>query len=105
MGALLGPERAYDIVAPSGPGKTSAMLFFIQAITSVIVGYVTARVAGEGELINAVIPTVLCALLGVFKVVGRNPDALPDTLFALAILPLFALLGGFVRLQQVRATA
>lgn len=101
-GALLGAEEAYDLIAPSGPGKLNAVLFFVQAITSVIVGYVTARVAGEGELINAVIPTVLCALLGVLKVIGRNPDALPDNLIALAILPFFALLGGLARLQQVR---
>ena len=101
LAAMSGAESATDFLGTTESGRMTALLLFIDAIISVAAGYVAARVAGRGELVNAVLSNLLGAAIGMFIAMLLTPDALVDGLIELALLPLFGLLGGYMRLRQV----
>jgi len=105
LAAMSGAESATDFLSTTESGRMTAPLLFIDAIISVAAGYVAARVAGRGELVNAVLSNLLGAAIGMFIAMSLTPDALVDGLIELALLPLFGLLGGYMRLRQVTELA
>jgi hypothetical protein len=102
--AMFGAEGVESLVGTS-PGRMTAPVFFIGAIVSVAAGYVAARVAGRGELINAVLSNLIGAGISAFMTMAMSPDALVDSLVMLAAAPLFGSLGGYLRLRQVAGLA
>ena len=82
-------------------GTLTAPMFFLDAISSVVAGYVAARVAGRGELINAVLYNLLGGGIGLLMGMAMSPEALTTSLMVLVTEPLFGLLGGYIRLRQV----
>ena len=100
MAALYGPESTEELMGISS-GTLTAPMFFLDAISSVVAGYVAARVAGRGELINAVLCNLLGAGIGLLMGMAMSPEALTTSLIVLVTEPLFGLLGGYIRLRQV----
>ena len=105
LAAMFGAESATDFLSPTESGRMTAPLLFMDAIISVAAGYVAARVAGRGELINAMLANLLGAAIGMFIAMSLTSDALVAGLIELALLPLFGLLGGYMRLRQVTELA
>lgn len=99
-GALYGPAAMADLAA-IGAGTLTAPIFFMDAIISVAVGYIAARVAGRGELVNAVLCNLIGAGLGVLVAMAGPPEAMTSGIILLVTEPLFGLLGGYIRLRQV----
>jgi len=100
LGALYGPAALEDLAAISS-GTLTAPMFFLDAISSVVAGYVAARVAGRGELINAVLCNLLGGGIGLLMGMAMSPEALTTSLIVLVTEPMFGLLGGYIRLRQV----
>lgn len=99
LASVLGSgEAAMEMVRPSG-GSFSPIAFFLAAVVAVVSGYVAARVAGRGELINGALANAIHPALRV--VISIGSDELAINLVYLVILPLFGMLGGYIRLKQV----
>lgn len=72
-------------------------------LISIIAGYLAARIAGRGELINGTLSSVLCVGLGLaFVVVSHPPEFGISEILQFALSPLLGLLGGYLRLRQVQ---
>jgi hypothetical protein len=97
MGLMFGQAGVEQVMGTT----LTAPVFFMDAVISVAVGYVAARVAGRGELINAVLCNLIGAGIGLFITTAMVPEALVMGLVLLATEPLFGLLGGYMRLRQV----
>ena len=91
-------EAAMEMVRPRD-GSFSAIAFFLAAVVAVASGYVAARVAGRGELINGAFANAIHPALRV--VIGIGSDELAIALTYLVLLPMFGMLGGYIRLKQV----
>jgi hypothetical protein len=100
LAAMFGPGAARELMGADTPGTLTTPTFFMDAIVSVATGYVAARVAGRGELINAVLCNLIGGALGLLIVMGMAPDAMMAGIIVLAAEPLFGLLGGYMRLKQ-----
>jgi cell shape-determining protein MreD len=90
--------------------RGNAMLLTVQWILgmagSILGGYVASWIAKHDELLNGALSSWLCILFGVVSLVMPRP-AFPiyQEIIALVASPLFALLGGWLRLAQNRANA
>ncbi len=72
-------------------------------LISIIAGYLAARIAGRGELINGTLSSVLCVGLGlVAALVSHPPEFGIKEILQFAFSPLLGLLGGYLRLRQVQ---
>lgn len=70
---------------------------------SVLGGYVAARLAKRHELLNGALASILCILLGIYAVrSGKDPHPIIFQIFLIAISPALSLLGGYLRLRQMR---
>lgn len=99
MALLYGPEGVDELMGLSS-GTLTAPTFFMDAVISIIVGYIAARVAGRGELVNAVLCNLIGAGLGMLLMMAGPPEAMTSGVILLATEPLFGLLGGYIRLRQ-----
>ncbi len=68
---LLGPDAMESLVG-STPGQMTAPIFFISVLVSVASGYVAARVAGGGELINAALSNLVGSGLALLMAMSMN---------------------------------
>lgn len=88
----------------SGAIHKSPLLFAIQTTIglgcSIFGGYVTARVAGEDEVENAIAASLISVLLGVYGLIFGSRDLFWMGAFFTAITPLFYRLGAQVRVRQ-----
>jgi hypothetical protein len=100
MAVLYGPERVEELMGGSS-GTLTMPLFFMDAISSIVAGYVAARVAGRGELINAVLCNMVGGGIGLLMALAMPPEAMTTSVIVLVTEPLFGLLGGYIRLRQV----
>lgn len=72
-------------------------------LISIIAGYLAARIAGRGELVNGTLSSVLCVGLGlVAALVSHPPEFGIKEILQFAFSPLLGLLGGYLRLRQVQ---
>lgn len=95
MAVLLGSEEARAMLTPLSPP-----MLMIMMMAAVCAGYVAARLAGEGELLHGALAILLgVTLAAVFR--GTEPDEVIKYVIYLVMLPLFGLLGGYLRLRQV----
>jgi hypothetical protein len=100
LAMAVGSEAAIEMVRPSD-GGFSALEFFLASIIAVASGYVAARVAGRGELINGALANAIRPAFAVILGLAIAPDGLVICILYLVILPLFGMLGGYIRLKQI----
>ena len=100
LGALYGPAAMADVAAITS-GTLTPSMFFMDAVVSIAAGYIAARVAGRGELVNAALCNLIGAGIVVLLAQAGPPAAMTSALILLLAEPLFGLLGGYIRLRQV----
>ena len=93
--------RAAIYPAAITSGTLTPSMFFMDAVVSIAAGYIAARVAGRGELVNAVLCNLIGAGICVLLAQAGPPAAMTSALILLLTEPLFGLLGGYIRLRQV----
>jgi hypothetical protein len=97
-------ERAADIM---GSDTGLAVGLALTALISTWAGYLAARIAGERELIHGGLSSIALMALSVYAFIETMvcwPEDLAIYDFVdLAAAPLFSVLGGYLRLRQVRA--
>ncbi len=85
-------------------------LRLVQAATgvgcSIFGGYVAARLAKHDELLNGALSSFLCVAIGIYSIAASHASGTSvAALVALVSSPVFALLGGYLRLIQGRKAA
>ncbi|HWA50843.1 MAG TPA: hypothetical protein VG742_21425 [Dongiaceae bacterium] len=77
--------------------------YFVGGLVSVFAGYLAARIAGRGEVINGTIATLIPIIGSLVINVVAAPEMLsPMMLFACYVVaPFFGVLGGYLRYRQV----
>lgn len=85
-------------------------LHLVQATTgigcSILGGYVAARLARRGELLNGTLSSFLCVGIGIYSIItGQATETPIAAIVALVSSPVFALLGGYLRSMQGRKAA
>ena len=88
----------------------SAPLYALQLVVglacSILGGYVAAWLAKHDELLNGLLSSFLCVILGVYSLImGKSPGSSWVQLLLLAASPMFGMIGGYLRLSQMRAGA
>jgi hypothetical protein len=97
LAATVGPDGARELLAP--PSFPITMLAMIAAVLG---GYVAARVAGGGELINGALAVLFGSILAaLFPGSHDSRDAAIQSVILVAVLPIFGLIGGYIRLRQI----
>ena len=94
-----------DVEATSGAfqaGVPRIVAFALSCPATVAGGYVAARVAERGELINGTLCTFLSVIVTIMAVEEPWPWKMRDFI-ELGLIPLAGMLGGYMRLRQVRA--
>jgi hypothetical protein len=77
--------------------------FSVGSLFSVLGGYVAARIAKRAELLNASLTAVLGILLGFYFVLSQTNDVpLWLNIISFIATPVFATLGGYLRLKTAR---
>jgi hypothetical protein len=107
---VLGAGLVIAIVASSGvaniedtssiaySGTFAVVGYAISGGTSVLAGYIAARIAGRGELINGTLASMVCVVI----VTGFTlADMDTATIVEFLMTPLLGLFGGYLRLRQV----
>lgn len=97
-GAVHGPRALHE----------SALLtmgqWLIGIAGSMLGGYVAAWIAGHDELLNAALSAYLCVGIGVISWFGGAiATATPERLLELALAPLFAAAGGYLKVSLKRS--
>ena len=73
---------------------------------SVLGGYVAAWIARHDELLNGLLSSFLCTVIGVYSLVaGKVSGSMSEQILLLTVTPLFALLGGYLKRTQKRVAA
>lgn len=86
-------------LATSGPWLVLGLA--VGSALTVVAGYLAARIAGRGELINGTLCAVLSLMVGLLFTLGEPMFLLePWALISYAMTPLLGLLGGYLRLRQ-----
>jgi hypothetical protein len=100
LGVQTGNVEAAVQMASSGGWLLFGIIF--GCVVTVIAGYLAARIAGRGELLNGGVCAVLTMIIGLLMSMGQ-PATMPEVwTFLLCLLtPLLGLLGGYLRLRQV----
>jgi hypothetical protein len=107
-GGILALPQAEQTAAVMAFIKGHTGLYVLLAIfgtlCSVLGGYVSALLARRSELLNAALSSYLCLALGIWTL-ASGQEQMPTWLFLslLPLSPLFAGLGGYLRVVQTRA--
>ena len=97
LAATVGPESARELLSPP-----SFPILMGSMIVAVFGGYVAARVADGGELINGALAMLFGSIFAaLFLGSDDSRDAAIQSVIQVAVLPIFGLLGGYIRLRQV----
>ena len=93
-------EALDDIVMPNSLVVAG---YAVAAVTSAIAGYVAARIAGKGELLNGALSSFLSVAIVLVSLIADRSQAFgAGDAYDLVSAPLFGLIGGFLRARQVR---
>ncbi len=77
--------------------------FLIGVAGSALGGYVAARIAKHDELLNGVLSSFLCTAIGAYSMLGAKSHVpMWAQLLSFVTAPVFALLGGYLRLAHKR---
>lgn len=69
-------------------------------IFSIIAGYLAAFIAKHDELINGLLSSFLCVILGIYGIFkGTSNSSLIVQFLGLFISPFFGIVGGYIRLK------
>ena len=100
LGMQTGNVEAAMAMANSGGWLLFGIIF--GCVITVIAGYVAARIAGRGELLNGGACALLTMIVGLLMSMGQ-PAYMPEiwTFLLCLLTPLLGLLGGYLRLRQV----
>ena len=97
LAATVGPESARELLSPP-----SFPILMVSMIVAVFGGYVAARVADGGELINGALAMFFgSVIVALFFGPDGSRDAAIQKVVQVAVLPIFGLLGGYIRLRQI----
>ena len=79
-----------------------ALAFAASGLVSTIAGYLAARIAGKGELLNGMLATLVAMIVSLIIVLAMSSgDFSMLDVVGYAVAPLFGLLGGYLRFRQV----
>jgi hypothetical protein len=79
--------------------------WILGGLCSVLGGYIAARLAKRGEVVNGALSAYLCVGLGIYSwVSGSAPVPAWQHLVAFVGSPALGALGGYLRLRQTRST-
>jgi MFS family permease len=93
--------RALTEATQNGSGLHRAGLL-LGGLFSIVGGYVAARVAKRGEILNGALSAAACLLLGIWTLAtGAIHLPLWQHLFFFALSPALGGFGGYLRLKQV----
>ena len=96
-----GVDNIENITNVANSGLFAVTGFAIGSGVSVLAGYIAARIAGRGELINGALSSILCVVMSAGLTLGTlEMDAIKIVEFLMT--PLLGLLGGYLRSRQVR---
>lgn len=100
--AWSGAESADDVVRFASSSSIHVLTYAVGGTVSVIAGYMAAKIARRGELINGALSSFLCVLLGVYvQLSGPSMTPAALSIASLVLSPLLGSLGGYLRLRQV----
>jgi len=95
---ILGPQ-VFNII------HKNPALFAIQVavglMSSILGGYIAARIAQQSEIENAVAASMIFVAFGVYSVIAGNSDAVWLNAFSTVITPFFYHLGAQARIKQL----
>jgi hypothetical protein len=96
-----GDAEAAMLAACSAEWMTVSLV--VTSAFTVIAGYLAARIAGRGELINGTLSAVLSTAIALLMSIGQpSPWPVAVNLFLFILTPLLGLLGGYLRSRQVK---
>lgn len=107
---VVGLSKAEQTKALVSAMQTSPGLLFtgwvLGALCSVLGGYVAARLAKRGELVNGALSAYLCVGLGIYGMFSASSTAVPlwQHLAAFVASPALGALGGYLRLRQASSS-
>jgi hypothetical protein len=97
-GAVHGPKMLHESML------LAMGQWLIGILGSVLGGYVAAWMAGHDELLNAALSAYLCVGVGIVSwIAGAAAVSTPERLLEMALAPLFAVIGGYVKLNLKRS--
>jgi hypothetical protein len=100
-----GAESADDVARFVSSSSIYFLTYAVGSVVSVVAGYMAAKIARRGELVNGALSSFLCVLLGVYvELSGASTAPAALSITSLALSPLLGSLGGYLRLRRV-ATA
>jgi hypothetical protein len=83
-----------------------AVQLFIGVASSLLGGYVAARIAKRDEILNGALSSLLCPAIGVYSLSsGKIVGSLSEQSLLLLSSPVIAALGGYLRSASGRAQA
>jgi hypothetical protein len=95
-----------SVQTPIAPAiHASPLLYVLQLLIglggSVLGGYVAAWIARHDELLNGLLSSLLCTVIGVYSVIaGKISGSLSEHILLLIAAPFFGFLGGYLRRTQ-----
>jgi len=105
LGVYLAMSTGGDVEAAVRLGTTGGWLLFgiiVGCVVTVIAGYLAARIAGRGEVVNGGACALVSMAIGLVLSMGQPAYTSEVSTFLLCLLtPLLGLLGGYLRLRQV----
>jgi hypothetical protein len=100
LGIQTGSVEAAIMMATSGGWLLFGIIF--GCVITVIAGYLAARIAGRGELLNGGVCAFLTMIVGLLMSIGQPATMSGVWTFLLCLLtPVLGVLGGYLRLRQV----
>ena len=101
----VGIDDLQNVTSAFESGKFRMLAAALGYLATVLGGYVAARVAKRGELINGTLCSLPCLAITILGFLNDSPlseGPLVGNFIEVALTPLAGLLGGYLRLRQVR---
>jgi hypothetical protein len=100
-----GPEMAAKLKdAVSGDATVFAVTFVIGSICSILGGYIAAKIAKCGEVLNGALSAWLCVSMGLYSLFAGSASAVHGTTVSILAIPLSIALGAFGGFLKGRRT-
>ncbi len=102
-------EKATSSVSEILNGNSTLYFFTacgLGGLSSMLGGYVGARIARHDEILNGALTSFLCIAIGIYAFVSGHVHAtgpLWQLLLSMPLSPALGALGGYLRLRQIRA--
>lgn len=102
FGVWLGITEPDQIQRLTESSELYLVSYFVGGLVSIFAGYLAARIAGRGEVINGTIATLVPIIGSLVICVISSPESFsPMVLLGYVAAPFFGVLGGYLRYRQV----